>query len=456
MPAGTLEVLAQQLGLALEPLGDELTPDNILSFLAELGLQFPPALLTPSFTGALNTASTAINALPATLTQIATAIENDDESTIISAAVQLLQDVGAAITAFEQIGSTLGGMAGTLPGMNAAEVGIFATNLAANLLSYSLITYLEAVQPTIIGILNLLGVVDYQFNEGTPGDATHPPYTARTLQLAKFGKALTNPQDALKDLYNWGLPSFDASALLARVKSSMELFGLMPDNEMPQIPGNTLVLSLLTISGDSTTNPPGLKGSLTYDLPENFTYSVPLGNVWSLDLNLAAQLQAGLSISVTPQANVTFHPPTGTLNGTFRANLTAKGQDAQHPIIIFGQTGGSRIQTDSFSLGAGVTVTWNTSASTAVVEPQISAAIKGGKVVIDTSNADGFLAAVLSGVHVEAGFDVTTTWAPDTGFHITGGAQLEIDLPLNLTLGPIKFQTLYLVEIGRASCRERV
>lgn len=445
MPAGTLEVLAQQLGLALEPLGDELTPDNILSFLAELGLQFPSALLTVAFESALNTASTAIQALPVTLTQIATAIENDDESTIISAAVQLLQEVSTAITAFEQIGSTLGGMAATLPGMNTAEVGTFATNLAANILGYALISYLEAVQPTIVGILNLLGVVDYQFNEGTPGDTTHPSYTMRTLQLAKFGEALTNPQDALKDLYNWGLPSFDAAALLDRVKASMELFGLMPDSETPQIPGSTLVLSLLTISGDSTTNPPGLKGTLTYELPENFTYSTQLGNVWSLDLSLAAQLAAGLSISVTPQANVTFHPPTGMLNGNFLASLTAKGADAQHPIIVFGQTGGSRIQTDSFSLGAGVSITWNTSASTAVVEPQISAAIKGGKVVIDTSNADGFLGTVLSGVHVEAGFDVTATWAPDTGFHITGGAQLEIDLPLNLTLGPIKFQTLYLV-----------
>ena len=52
---------------------------------------------------------------------------------------------------------------------------------------------------------------------------------------------------------------------------------------------------------------------------------------------------------------------------------------------------------------------------------------------------------MLSGVHVEAGFDLTATWAPDTGIHITGGAQLEIDLPLHLSLGPITLPTLYLV-----------
>ena len=46
--AGTLEVLAQQIGLALQPLQDQLTVDNIIPFLARLGLQFPPALTSHS------------------------------------------------------------------------------------------------------------------------------------------------------------------------------------------------------------------------------------------------------------------------------------------------------------------------------------------------------------------------------------------------------------------------
>jgi hypothetical protein len=48
-------------------------------------------------------------------------------------------------------------------------------------------------------------------------------------------------------------------------------------------------------------------------------------------------------------------------------------------------------------------------------------------------------------VHVEAGFDFKITWAPDTGVHFEGGAQLEIDLPLHLDLGPVTLSTLYLV-----------
>jgi len=445
MPAGTLETLAQQLGLALQPLEDELTPTNIIPFLTELGLTFPPALLTPAFEGALNTAGTSAGALPATLTQLATAIENDDESAIVSAGLQLLQQVASLITALEQIGSTLSSMAASLPGMNAAEVGAFASNLATNLLGYMLISYLEGVQPTIVGIANLLGVVDYLPNPGIPNDPTHPPFTTRKLQFAKLGKAISSPQDILKDLYNWGDPSFDPTTLLARLKSSMELFGILPDIEAPPLPGDSLALAMFSVTGDSSTNPPGLKASLTYDLPENFTFTLPLGNVWNLDLNLQAKLDAGLQVTVTPPANVKFAPPTGSLNGTFEADLTAKGPDAQHPLILFGQANGSRLQTDQFVIGAGVTLNWDSGSGRAIVEPQVSIAVKGGKVVIDMSNADGFLATVLSGVHVEAGFDVGAIWAPDTGIHITGGASLEIDLPLHLSLGPINFQTLYIV-----------
>src|SRR6185369_12681012 len=132
-------------------------------------------------------------------------------------------------------------------------------------------------------------------------------------------------------------------------------------------------------------------------------------------------------------------------SGTFESDLTAKGTDANHPVVIIGQTGSSRLQADSLSFGAGIKITWQATANVATAEPTVTMAVKGGKLVIDTTDADGFLATVLSGIHVEAGFDLTATWAPDTGIHITGGAQLEIDLPLHLTLGPITIPTVYII-----------
>ena len=56
MPAnpGTLEALAAQVGQVLAPLASQLAPANVIPFLAGLGLEFPPELLSQGgFTGAL-------------------------------------------------------------------------------------------------------------------------------------------------------------------------------------------------------------------------------------------------------------------------------------------------------------------------------------------------------------------------------------------------------------------
>ena len=137
----------------------------------------------------------------------------------------------------------------------------------------------------------------------------------------------------------------------------------------------------------------------------------------------------------TSPATVSLQPPTGSLTGLLEMDLTATAPVANQPIILIGRTGGSAVQTNSFAFGVALNITWNT--TTATADPSVTFAVKGGKVIIDTTDADGFLADVLSGVNVQAGFDFAATWRADTGLHVTGGAQLEIDLPLHLDLGPV-------------------
>ena len=177
--AGTLETLARQVALALEPLEQRLAPGNIIALFAELGLQFPPQLLQPSLVNALNAGVAATSALPTTIAQLSTAIDNDDETGILQAGAQLIQEIGAVITALEQIGTALAGISGSLPGMSAAEVTSFAQDLPSRLLSYVLISYLESQQPGVVGIGNLLGILDYIPNPGIDGDPTHPSYITR-------------------------------------------------------------------------------------------------------------------------------------------------------------------------------------------------------------------------------------------------------------------------------------
>jgi hypothetical protein len=442
--AGTLETIAAQIGLALQPLENQLTSGNVIPFLAQMGLQFPPQLTAQSaFMDAVNAASTATGALTNLLTQLATDISSDNDGGILQDGIQLIQQIGTIISALETIGTQLGSIAASLPGMNSAEVQTFAENLASNLLSYLLISYLEQVQSGAVGITNLLGIVKYAFNPGVAGDPTHPPYITKQLQLSNIASIISSPTELLQTLFGWGTPGFDATLLAPALNASLNLLGFYSKiNTGPPI---SLSAGMFSVSANSATNPPGLLASLTYSLPAAFNYTLPLTDVWSIQAQVQGSFNAGLSATITPPISVALQPPSGTLNGQVQMSLAATATDANDPLILIGETGGSAVQTNSFTFGAGVNATWNIATNMATADPSVTLAVSGGKVIIDMSDSDGFLATILSGIDVQAGFDLNATWRLDTGLHITGGAQLEIDLPLHLDLGPVSLPTLYLI-----------
>src|SRR5579864_6843491 len=114
--AGTLEILAQQVGQALQPLADQLTADNLLPFLAGLGLQFPRELTAQTaFMGAVSAGAAAAGGLPPLLGRLAAAVASDDEAGILAAGVALVQQIRATVAALDGIGGALAGIAGSLP-----------------------------------------------------------------------------------------------------------------------------------------------------------------------------------------------------------------------------------------------------------------------------------------------------------------------------------------------------
>ncbi len=238
---GTLEFLAQQIGVALQPLESQLTPDNILPFLSRLGLQFPPLLTAQSsFMNAVNAGSTAAGALPPLLAQLANDVQSDNEAGILQDGLQLIQQISKVVTALEEVGSELSSIAGSL-GIDTAEVTAFAASLAENLLSYLLISYLVGISPGAVGVLNAVGILEYLPDPGNPLDPTHPPFVTEKLQLANFGKLLSSPLDFLQTLYGWGSPTFDGTLLLPRLNASLNLLGFTS----PGSPGPERTASLV-------------------------------------------------------------------------------------------------------------------------------------------------------------------------------------------------------------------
>jgi hypothetical protein len=432
--AGTLETVAAQLGQALQPLEVELNQANVLTLFAQLGLQFPPALLQPALKTALSNSAAAATALTPLLSQLATAIQNGNIAGIVQAGANLIQQIQTLISSLDQVGTEVKNLAGSL-GMNAAEVSAFATALPGKIVGYMLITYLEQKLPAAVAFANIFGAIDYLPNPGIDGDPTHPPFILRQLQLGRLGDVLKSPLDVVKALYDWGAPGFDGTKLIPRLAPSLTLLGIPATVRSPG-PSNTLDTSFFGL----TTTPPGVTATLTEEISSGFDFTIPVSPQFSAHVQMQGTFAANLSASFAPPANVTLKPPGGQLNGLLELDLVTNGG----PVVLFGQTGGSRIHAETILIGAGVSIHFDTGTNS-VAEPHVTVQVTGGKAVIDTTNADGFLQTVLSGVHVEAGFDFKVTWAPDTGVHFEGGAQLEITLPLHLNLGPVTIPTLYLV-----------
>jgi hypothetical protein len=439
--AGTLEVLAQQVGTALQPLGTRLAPANVVALFAELGLQFPPQLLQAPLLPALTSASSAATVMSGTLLQLATHIQNDNVAGIIADGVQLVQQIRTLVNSLPQIGTALGSLAGALPGMNPAEVTAFANNLPANLLSHMLISHLELQQPGILAILNLLAVVSYRPDVGIIDDPTHPAFVERKLQLSNLGAALTSPQALLLSKYNWGSPTFDGALLLPVISASLNLLDINSDFDPSSVPP-TITSGLLSVTPNAATH--GLKATLQADLPVNLNVTSPLSPLWALHAQIQGAFNAGLQTLIVPPAKLTLKPSDGTLAGLIEVDLVARGKDADHPIILIGQADGSRVQADSIVAGIGLPVKWDPVAASASAEPTLQLAMTGAKAIIGTSGADSFIASILSGLSLEAAFDLGLTYSITDGIRFNGSATLDIELASHVSLGPIAVNALTL------------
>jgi Family of unknown function (DUF6603) len=441
---GTLEQLAKEVGSALAPLG-ALDASNVVAVLRDLGVQFPASLTADSgFMTAVSGAASSASTLATDTGALITAITGGDDDGILSAGVKVIDDVGATITTFDALSTALNAVPPS-GGLTTAQIAAFAESLAENLLAYLFVGYLETARPTLAGILTLFGVIDRTVMPGVSADPTQPPFIARKLHLAKLIDLLQNPAQLLKDTVDWGDPAFNGAVLLQRMHDALDSLAL-PIRLVPPAPAppTQLTTPLFTLAVDNTVSPPGLLLTLTVGTSAPVDVPLQLSPNWSLQITASAALAAGLTMQIRPPGTFALKPPTGTLTGQLLFDLHGPAAGAS-PILLFGETGKSRMEIATVDAGVGVSVTWDATNSAATGELLLKVGLTGGNVVIDMSEADGFLSAVTSGTPIQAGFEFACTWQPNSGLHVTGGAQLEIDLPLHLDLGPVDLETLYLV-----------
>src|SRR5229473_3640909 len=137
--AGTAELLALLLGRALEPLKDRLQSGQVLDLFTELGISFPPAITAQAnLSTALQSASTAAAALPGLIGGLATAIEAEDVSQIVSNALNLINTARSLFVAIDELATEIPAAA-VASGFDAGDAAAFAAEFAERLLDYLLI-----------------------------------------------------------------------------------------------------------------------------------------------------------------------------------------------------------------------------------------------------------------------------------------------------------------------------
>ena len=137
---------------------------------------------------------------------------------------------------------------------------------------------------------------------------------------------------------------------------------------------------------------------------------------------------------------------TTSLNASIQ--IREKPEKAEE-LVLFGTSGASRLAVQ------GLGIKWFVAEQQGKLDLGVQAEIQTVRLVIDGNDADGFLQKVLSGVHVKAEANAAFGMTLLTGFTFSGGAQLALEIPAHIELGPVTIQSLRLA-LAPASDRIRL
>lgn len=449
--AATLDALARLFGEALSPLAARLQGDQVEGTIEQLGLRLPGGSLTAgALPQALQASAAACAQLPAAVAALIAAIEGNDDDALIAASVALGRQIIEAVAAFTKLGIAIDNVVQAAAGLTPAQrtrLGEAAREIPERLLHLALVSYLEDEQPNIKHSLTLAGLLDDSAVAGDPADPSLPPFRLKRVRFDRIGTLFSDPAKHLKDVYGFGTPGFDGLELFRRVKQMVD----RPEGEalIITVPGRPNVLEALAFRlavepGPAPGTVPGLRVRIRMPAEKDVSVAVPIGGPWSVTIDSSARFSSGIEFALHPVTGLHIEPPVAAASVAFALGLRAANSDGT-PMILIGQAGASRLELLSASARLPLQLSASTGAPSPAVKFGAAVELEQGKLVIDASQADGFIGTLLGGVKVESAFDLSALYDTDAGLRFTGSATIEIALPTHLTLGPVSIPNVYLI-----------
>jgi hypothetical protein len=433
----TLDVLVEELGLALDPLIAAFSSaESFRDFLEDLGWD--------------------LNAVPAALDALRTPIVQANTSAQNEIAAGQRADMRNRIQAsFEAISSL--GSAGGLP----AE---FANEFPRQLVDYLLVTWLLRHQPRIGYILMLMGIVRL---EEKPATATRPAYLQHKFAFEDLGAFFQNPIEFWKNTYGWGQSTFDGERLIDGFYGLFDAWNwrvreeLLDDTTVQQLsagaldPTSVSPLNLRLVFFEHATDELGAEAGVgLFLLPETASakpgfslmpygrgevdVEIPLSELLTLGIKAGIDLSGGVGINIRPSKEIEFF--AGLVAGTPSAvsgNVSALlrlGKEGE-PLIIIGGKDQSRLEFGAITTEAGTRFH-----SGGKFEVFTEFNLQDGKIVVKPSeeDKDGFIAKLLPAEGLEIGIKLNVGFSSTQGVYFGGSGGLEITIPTHITLGPVE------------------
>jgi hypothetical protein len=439
------------------PIQALLAPENLRTFLIELGLDDPPDLSSDSgFAQKLSDATLQILSLIPDLTELADAAEAGDNAKIIEAAARLIEKIVKLGLDLDAVAEDL--KRATSGSADAAAIAEFAEEFVERLFEAAIVRYLETDHPIIRQILVLLTLVEITpVTIGITLEGIELQVYRRRLYLDRLGKLFQDLAGFFKTAYGWGDESFDGRRLFQNTSDLFvalgPLAGLIDSNENAT---PALGFFNIVLAPTQGVHPPGLEGRLDADLTESVALTLAqINDDWRVDLQLTGKFGAGLTVRLLPVAKLEVQTPSGTLEGDSSLTLVGAAADPSKPFVIFGETMGSRLEAKRVQAGLIAALKWDIAQNKANADVRFETKFVGAKAIIDTSHSDGFLAKILPSDGLSLDFDFDLGWSAARGFFFSGSAGLETAIALNQTLGPFRLDTVHLI-LGVAADKLRL
>ncbi len=336
--------------------------------------------------------------------------------------------------------------------------------LGKRLLDFLIITYLQREFPVLHNILALMGVIRMERQALVGPRQEHIAWWIEWNHLLKL---FTAPEEVFGNVYGWGKPEFDPYTLFRNIRNVLWFLNIPaglqyadpegggtldpahdeqdPILRMPILwhKGQDSLLqlgaALLPIRDDNGVNYEGVAlipfgiGEIMEDIGLRHGWSIILGVTSSVNVPFGLLLRPGGNLEAGVLNELDSLPDIGL------SIEVSKKKEGGTKIILFGKAGGTRLEVTSVGLKSAFQV-----GQREPPEYYVETYLDGAKIVIEPSDGDGFIQKILPSSGFASSFNLTVGWTSLEGLYFKGSAGLEVTIPIHRSLGPIKFESIYL------------